>query len=220
MAPAFDAEPKLPSPGVPPNVTGEAREVDEEPEQEFDPLRFGIVELPAGMRQNLIATKLPLVPKEQLFDTHPPHRAPSAEANLAARESWQVDAPALDELPLRSRKKWWLWSALATGLLLGVVAASQFGTKPKPVAPPLPSEPPSAVAVKPATASNATTSVQPSVPKAVPPIETRDPVRTHGSKDSQSAARPRQSPAPSPPPVSQVPPKPSGLDAAEFPKPD
>jgi hypothetical protein len=98
----------------------DARADDPGSEREFDPFRFAVTELPTGMRQELIATKLPVVPAEQLFDTKPPNarlaapspvEGPSIPDSLPAVDSGQALA-----IPVRSNQL----------LLLGVVALFVF----------------------------------------------------------------------------------------------
>jgi hypothetical protein len=207
-----------------------------ESEREFDPLRFGVTELPAGMRQNLIATKLPLVPADQLFDTHPPNKpipaverehAPTARDLLPA-----ADAPDSVKLPLRSWRTLVIGGVAVVVLLVGAVIIARSPAQPTATAPSAPSDTPSdtptatASSAPPPSQPTAIVTAKPTAPNAAPIVSARppEPVRAHDAKASEGVARPRQNTAPklreSPSPPPPATPKAGGLDAAEFPKPD
>jgi len=203
-----------------------------ESEREFDPLRFGVTELPAGMRQNLIATKLPLVPADQLFDTHPPNKPiPAVEREHAptARDLLPtVDAPDSVKIPLRSWRTLVLGSVAVAVLLVSAVIITRSPAQPTATTRSAPSNTPTATAssAPPPSQPTAIVSAKPAAPNAAPTVSARrpEPVRAHDPKGSEGVARPRQKTAPtpreSPSPPPPATPKAGGLDAAEFPKPD
>jgi hypothetical protein len=208
---------------------------EREPDREFDPLRFGVTELPPGMRQNLIATQLPLVPADQLFDTHPPNRPiPSTDRRRApdARDSLPaIDAPDSVKIPLRS------WRTLVIAVVaviiagIGVVLVMASPNEPRSSTPPAPSRAIAAPITPQSSVKAPTRSIapppntSPSIPDAPRPVlkpKAPEPARTPDSKPAVNLSRPRQDPVPTPRPSSApvTTSKPSGLDAAEFPKPD
>ena len=221
--------------GIDPKRVAEPR-ADQDSEKEFDPLRFGVHELPAGMRQSLIATKLPLVPADQLFDTHPPNKPLAAtglkNAPITPDSLPAVNAPDAGTIPLRSRTSLVVAVVAIVALLLGAVLLARPPSPPKlsePAAPadtlatssgPEPSLP-TAVPAETAPTQNSA----PSAASSLPDTKAPQPVRDHDSKGSESETRSttrRHSSAPRAPalPSPQVTPKANGLDSAEFPKPD
>ena len=204
---------------------------EQESEREFDPLRFGVTELPAGMRQNLIATKLPLVPADQLFDTHPPNKpipaterehAPTARDLLPA-----VDAPDSVRLPLRSRRTLVIGAAAVVLLLIGAAIITMSPTQPKASTHAAPSDIPTTLSTPEPNLPAATASAKPAAPTTdlpIPGTRPPEPVRARDPKASEGLPRPRHNnapaPTPRPSPSAQATPKAGGLDAAEFPKPD
>jgi hypothetical protein len=110
-------------------------------EKEFDPFRFAVTELPTGMRQELIATQLPVVPAEQLFDTKPPNRhfatsvsnePPGVPDSLPA-----VDSSKSAALPARSKRPLLLGLFALMVLAVAIVLASRAPDRPKAIAQPV-----------------------------------------------------------------------------------
>src|SRR4051812_11973878 len=108
-------------------------------EREFDPFRFAVTELPTGMRQELIATKLPVVPAEQLFDTKPPNARLTAPTPVE-RPSIPDSLPAVDPgqalaIPVRSNQLIWLGAVALFMFAVALAFALRWGSSTTAVPP-------------------------------------------------------------------------------------
>jgi len=173
-------------------------------EREFDPFRFAVTELPTGMRQELIATKLPVVPAEQLFDTKPPNARLTAPTSVE-RPSPPDSLPAVDSgqglaIPVRSNQVIWLCVIALFMFAVALAFALRSGSSTATVPPagaskgeragPRPTAQAQAAPVQdPKLAEPDATSSAAAAAKPVPPVSLIEPK----AKSSPQAAVPSQS---------------------------
>jgi hypothetical protein len=191
----FASKPDSTPPGAPADEPGS--------EREFDPFRFAVTELPTGMRQELIATKLPVVPAEQLFDTKPPNARLTAPASVE-RPSTLDSLPAVDSgqalaIPVRSNQVIWLCIVALFMFAVALAFALRSGSSTTAVQPPAepnvkhPEPRPTAqaraapVQTEKVAEPNATSSA-PAASKPIPPVSLVEPK----AKSSPQAAVPSQ----------------------------
>ena len=210
---------------------------DEPPsEEKYDPFRSGLNEYPTDLFKKLITADIPLVPKEELFETRPPNvrfATPGlSDASHAPDPLPAVESPDSVAVPIRSRRNLAVAVVAVVALLLGAVVLARPPSQPKQSTSASPADTPTtatrpepslptAVITDLAPTQRSAQSAEPGLPNADPPR----PVRVQDANASAGAPRPTVQPhsAVSRPPVSTPPqatPKPSGLDSAEFPKPD
>lgn len=221
--------------GIDPNRTEQSND-DTPSEKEFDPYHFGITELPAGMRQQLIDAKLPMVPADQLFDTSPPNKryaaTPPKDAPPTAVSLPAANAPKAVAIPLQSRRNLALGVVAVGVVLLVIVIATASATRPT-VSTPAGS---SSALTTPQVAEPSSAAISTSIPTQVPSlsaapapvVKPSEPARVRDSKAPaatdkviRAGSHPRNSaPAPAASSVPAAPQKASGLDSVLLPKPD
>lgn len=178
----FASKPDSTPPGAPADEPGS--------EREFDPFRFAVTELPTGMRQELIATKLPVVPAEQLFDTKPPNARLTAPTSVE-RPSPPDSLPAVDSgqalaIPVRSNRVIWLCIIALSMFAVALVFALRSGS--------------STTAVPPAASNGERVEPQPKAQTQTAPVQSPELAGPNATSSAVAAARPV-------PPVSLIEPK-------------